>query len=107
MTEVLISPINPNMNSRITEFEIIRRKKKKPNRTSEKSKDEGNSKTIDCMKAFGLAIHLAKSAVENKRVFPFHFLNKLRDLIGESITSVVQRSGNMTIVTPLVVPVRS
>lgn len=60
------------------------------------------------MKAFiSFSENLAKSAVENKRVFPFHFLNKLRDLIGETVTSEVQRSGNMTIVTPLVVPVRS
>lgn len=79
---------------------------KKINRTSKKRKDDDISKMIDRMN-MKASENLAKSAVENKHVFSFHFLNKLRDLIRETVTSVVQRSGNMAIVTPLIVPARS
>jgi len=45
--------------------------------------------------------------VENKGIFPFNLLNKIRDPICERIARVVQRPCYMSIITPLIIPSKS
>ena len=45
--------------------------------------------------------------MENKGIFPFNLLNKIRDPVSECITRVVQRPCYMPIITPLIVPSKS
>jgi hypothetical protein len=45
--------------------------------------------------------------MENKGIFPFNLLNKIRDPICERIARVVQRPCYMSIITPLIIPSKS
>ena len=45
--------------------------------------------------------------MENKGIFPFNLLNKIRDPVSECITRVVQRPCYMPIITPLIIPSKS